>query len=271
MLIDPRRLRYNVRIYRTLILTQLRTMVEYRGDFWIGIAGAVLMHGAGIVFISAFFSHIPSVGGWSAWEVALLYGLVMVPYGLREMWADGVWTLRAQLNRGEFDRVLVRPLSPALQVSASLASMHGVGNVILGLIVLLTAATRVEIDWTIGKALWMVLTIVCGLVVVIAISFLANMIGFWEPGTQSAFPFFIANMAEFAKFPLDLYGWGLRFLVTALLPFGFISYYPALILLDKESDLRWLGYLTPLAPVILVAVTARLWHAGLGRYQGTGH
>ena len=63
----------------------------------------------------------------------------------------------------------------------------------------------------------------------------------------------------------------MRFLLTALLPFGFVIYYPALILLDKESGLRWLGYLTQLAPAILVAVTARLWRAGLGRYQGVGH
>ncbi len=271
MLSNLRRLRHGARIYRALILTQLRTMVEYRADFWIGIVGAVLMHGAGLVFISAFFSHLSSVGGWTVWEVALLYGLVMVPYGLREMWADGVWNLRAQLNRGEFDRVLVRPLSPALQISASSASMHGIGNFILGLVVLLTAAAHVGVDWTIGKVLWLVLTLACGLVVVIAISFLANLIGFWEPGTQSAFPFFVANMAEFAKFPLDLYGWELRFLVTAVLPFGFISYYPALILLDKGGNLRWLGYLTPLAPVILVAVTARLWHMGLDQYQSTGH
>lgn len=271
MPIDPRRLRFYRRIYRTLILTQLRTLVEYRGDFWIGMVGAVLMHGAGLVFISAFFSRITAVGGWSAWEVALLYGLVMVPNGLREMWTDGIWTLRAQLNRGEFDRLLVRPLSPAVQLAASLASMHGVGDVLLGLVVLLTAATRVGVDWTTGKMVWLVLTLACGFVVVVAVAFLANMIDFWEPGTQSSFPFFVANMAEFAKFPLDLYGAGLRLLVTAVRPFGFISYYPALIQLDKESDLRWLGYLTPLAPVVLVAVTARLWRAGLGRYQGTGH
>jgi ABC-2 type transport system permease protein len=148
--------------------------------------------------------------------------------------------------------------------------MHGAGNLLLGLAVLLTAGARVGVDWTVGKALWVVLTIACGLVV-IAISFLANMIHFWEPGGRSSFPFFVANTAEFAKFPLELYGWGLRFLLTALLPFGFVSYYPALILLDKESELRWLGYLTLLAPVILAAVTARLWRAGLGRYQGVGH
>ncbi|MBA2276717.1 MAG: ABC-2 family transporter protein [Chloroflexia bacterium] len=269
--LDLHRLRFYARIYAKLILLQLRAAVEYRADFWIGVVGAVLMNGAGLVFIAAFFSRIPAVAGWSAWEVATLYGLTMIAYGLREMLCDGIWTLRVQINRGEFDRLLVRPLSPALQIVTSLASIHGVGNVLLGLVVFLTATHRLELDWTVAKVLWVLMTVVCGLIMVTAISFLANVIGFWEPGTQSSFPFMVSNVVEFAKFPLELYGWGIRFLVTAVLPYGFVSYYPSLILLDKENPLRWLGYATPLATAAVTFVTAWVWRKGLARYQGVGH
>lgn len=268
---DIRRLRHNVRIYLKLIVVQLRTVVEYRADFWIGIVGAALLHGAGLVFISAFFSRISAIEGWTVWEVALLYGQTMLAYGLRELLCDGPWTLRMQINRGDFDRVLVRPLSPALQTGASLASVHGVGNVTLGLTVFLVAAGRIDLEWTIGKVLWVLLTVTCGLVLISTIGFLANLISFWEPGVQGSFPFMVSNLVEFAKFPLELYGWGLRFLLTFVLPYGFVSYYPSLILLDKETELQWIGYLVPLAPVVLGLVTAWLWGKGLARYQGTGH
>ena len=265
------RVRFHVNLYAKLILLQLRTAVEYRADFWIGIVGAVLMNGAALVFLSAFFSRIPAVGGWTVWEVATLYGLTMIAYGLREMLCDGVWTLRAQINLGNFDRVLLRPISPALQLATSLASIHGVGNFLLGLVVFLTAARRLDLDWTVGKILWLLLTVACGLVVVASISLLANIIGFWEPGTQSSFPFMVSNVVEFAKFPLELYGWAIRLIVTAILPYAFVSYYPALILLDKESDWRWLGYLTPLAAAAIALFAAWLWRLGLARYQGVGH
>lgn len=167
--------------------------------------------------------------------------------------------------------MLIRPVSPALQTATTIVGIHGAGNLLLGVTAFLVASQRTELDWTASKILWVLLTVTCGLIALGAITFLANMIGFWEPGPQSSFPFMIVNLVEFAKFPLDLYDRGLRFLLTAVVPYGFISYYPSLILLDKETSLRWLGWLTPLAPVVLVLVTARLWKEGLARYQGVGH
>lgn len=266
-----RRARYYGRIYAKLIAVQLRAAVEYRADFWIGVLGAVLTNGIGLVFLSAIFSRIPTIAGWTIWQVAVLYGLTMIAYGVREAAADGVWMLRAQINRGDFDRVLVRPLSPAVQTMTAIASIHGIGNLLLGLTVFVVAARRAGVEWSPWKVLWLIVTIACGVAIVTAISFLANLIGFWEPGTGGSFPFMVANLVEFAKFPLDLYGWGVRFLVTAILPYGFISYYPGLILLDKDTGWRWLGYATPLAAVLIVLVTAWLWRVGLRRYQGVGH
>lgn len=103
--------RRNLRLYFTLQLVQLRAAVEYRGDFWIGILGAMLQQAAGLVFISALFSQIPEVNGWTVWNIAVLYGLAMIPKGLTEFFCDGPWMLRSRVNSGEFDRVLVRPIS----------------------------------------------------------------------------------------------------------------------------------------------------------------
>lgn len=269
--LDLHRARYYVRIYLKLIALQLRATIEYRADFWIGILGAVLMHGSGLVFISVLFAHIPDVAGWTVWQVALLYALTMIPTGLREMLGDGVWTLRGQINRGDFDRVLVRPLSPAVQTMTALASIHGSGNAVLGLVVFAVAASRAGIDWSVWKVLWVLLTVVCGLAIITAMSFIANLMGFWEPGTMSGLPFMIANMVEFGKFPLELFAWPIRFLITVVLPYGFVSYYPGLVLLDKPTDWRYLGYATPLATLLIALATAWLWRQGLKRYQGVGH
>jgi ABC-type uncharacterized transport system permease subunit len=67
----PSRIRRLVRLYLRLQLIQLRTVVEYRGDFWIGILGATLMHGTGLVFISALFSRIREIAGWTVWEILI--------------------------------------------------------------------------------------------------------------------------------------------------------------------------------------------------------
>lgn len=260
-----------VRFYLRLQLMQLRTTIEYSADFWIGIAGSVLMHVSGLVFISALFSQIPEVEGWTAWEIALMYALALVARGFVEMACDGPWALRSLVNTGQFDRLLVRPVPASLQVATQIASLHGLGQMGLGLVVFVMASERSGLEWSAAKALYLLLVFACSAVMLSAINFLVNMVAFWEPSAQSALPTFLATMIDFAKFPLDIYNVLIRGLITVVIPYAFITYFPALVLLDKESSLRWLGYLVPLVAAIVVAVTAFLWKIGVNRYQGVGH
>lgn len=259
------------RIYAKLQILQLRTVVEYRADFWIGIAGAALMHGAGLVFLLALFGQIDKIGGWSAWEVAILYALCVIPQGVRELLCDGPWLMRSMVNKGEFDRVLVRPISPALQVATSLASIHGFGQLGLGVVAFWLGTTRSSLDWTWWKPFYLIAILVSSTILVAALGYLVNLIGFWEPSAQSAFPTAYVTLGDFAKFPIDIYSTVIKILVVVIAPYAFVSYFPALILLDKDSDWRWLGWASPVVTLIVCTLTAFLWRKGLHRYQGVGH
>lgn len=78
-------------------------------------------------------------------------------------------------------------------------------------------------------------------------------------------------LVDFAKFPLDIFNRFIQVLVVVIAPFAFVSYFPALILFDKDSSWQWVGYLTPVVTALVVAGVARLWVIGLRRYQGVGH
>jgi ABC-2 type transport system permease protein len=263
--------RKNLRLYTRLQLVQIRAAVEYRADFWIGIVGAMLQQGAGLVFVTALFTQIPEVAGWTVWNIAILYGLTMLPKGLTELFCDGPWTLRGKVNTGEFDRVLVRPISPALQSATALVSIHGLGQVILGVVVLWMGISRSDMAiqwWTVP---YLLLIVAASAVMIGALNFVINMIGFWEPSAQSALPTMLALLIDFAKFPLDIYNMVIRGLVTIIMPYAFTSYFPALLLLDRDTGWQWLGLATPLVTVLVVLATSWLWSKALNRYQGVGH
>jgi ABC-2 type transport system permease protein len=263
--------RKHLRLYFKLQLMQLRSTVEYAADFWIGIVGAILLQSTGLVFISALFSQIPQVAGWTVWNIVLLYGLAMVPKGLTELFCDGPWTLRMKVNSGEFDRVLVRPISPALQSATAIVSIHGLGQVMLGAVMMYLGLSRSDATiawWTVP---YLLAVILCGAILIGALNFAINLTGFWEPSAQSALPTMLALMIDFAKFPLDIYNGVIRAAVTVVIPYAFISYFPALVLLDRDSDWKWLGWCTPLATAWTVFATSWLWSKALNRYQGVGH
>ena len=264
-------LRKNLRLYFRLQFMQIRSTIEYAADFWIGIVGAMMLQVSGLVFITALFSQIPDVAGWTVWNIVVLYALAMIPTGLREIFCDGFWMLRARVNTGEFDRVLVRPVSPALQSATALVSIHGFGGVILGSTLLVLGLTRSDTVihwWTIP---FLLVVIVSGTVLVSAIAMLINLTGFWEPSAQSALPTMLSMVVDFAKFPIEIYNSAIRTFITVLLPYAFLSYFPALVLLDRDTDWQWLGYLTPVAAIWMVLVTRFVWDKALNRYQGVGH
>ncbi|SDT02138.1 ABC transporter permease [Microlunatus soli] len=252
-------------------LVRLRSAMEYRADFWIAAVGAILQQLVGIVFLVTFFGHVSSLGGWTLWQIAVLHGMVMAADGIREMFADGAWKLRADVNTGSFDRVLVRPLPPALQQATALASIHGIGNAGLGAVVLVLGLARSGPDWHWWSIPVVIMAVLCGTVLNTAISFLTNMIAFWEPSAQSAFPTFVALVRDFAKFPLDIYGAAVRLVVTFLLPYGLISYFPSRLVLGIGPAAGWWA-LTPLIAAGAAAlIAAAVWRRGLNRYQGVGH
>lgn len=264
-------IRKNLHLYFKLQFMQLRSTVEYAADFWIGILGAMLMQASGLVFITALFSQIPAIAGWTVWNIALMYGLAMVPKGLTELFCDGPWMLRAKVNSGEFDRVLVRPVSPALQSATAIVSIHGLGQVILGVIMITLGLTRSEVSLDWWALPYLVVIVISSAVMIGALNFVFNMTGFWEPSAQSALPTMMALMIDFAKFPLDIYNNLIRGIVVIVIPYAFVSYFPALVLLDRDSDWKWLGFATPLATVWVVWLTSWLWGKALNRYQGVGH
>lgn len=172
----PASARRLVRLYVRLQLTQLRGLIEYRADFWIGVCRAALQQAAGLVFIAAFFSQIQEVAGWTVWNVAILYGLVIIPTGLVELFCDGPWRLRADINEGHFDRVLVGPIPPALQQATAFTSIHGIGQVTLGAVVLVTGLSRSELHWHWWTVPYLIVVLGCSATINGAMNFVVTLI-----------------------------------------------------------------------------------------------
>ncbi len=264
----------SLRLYWRLQLLHIRAYLEYEADFWVGILAMFLRHGAGIAFIWVLFDSVKEVAGWTKWEMLFLYALLIIPRGATELIANGQWQLGNLVHGGEFDRLLLRPVSPVLQVFSYTSAIHGLGSALLGVAVLATASAKLGVVWTLPNALLLVVTL-CGSVVLIsAVTLATNSISFWVPAATGAFPNFVNNLTELAKFPITIYGMLVQTVLTFALPFAFISYYPALSLLGRHADATafpaWLAYVTPLAGPAVALVASFVWRQGLARYQGAG-
>ncbi len=105
-------------LYRRLIGARIRAQMQYRLSFLLMTLVSFVVTGSDLLAILILFNYFGELAGWRAGEVALLYGLAMVAFGLSEMVAAGFDLFPQAIRQGEFDRVLLRPVGIFVQVLA---------------------------------------------------------------------------------------------------------------------------------------------------------
>jgi ABC-2 type transport system permease protein len=244
--------------------------MEYEASFWIMAVTAIVSQGIGIVFLWAIFRNVPTINGWRFWDVVLIYGLVVIAEAVSQLFAQGTWSLAWVVNSGGLDAVLIRPLSPVLQILGSQVSMAGLGNLTLGIGLLAGAVAHVDVHWSPMVIALGVVFLVSACLIKIGINLLTASSAFWLKTTWPMLPFSMHTLGELARFPLNIYGVGVRLVLSVALPFAFVSFYPATSLLDTGAP-RWVGLLTPAVAAYCLWLGAWVFRRGLRRYESSGH
>ena len=185
------------------------------------------------------------------------------------MLADNLWTIgRDYVRTGTFDRFMVRPVDPLFHLLADRFCHDGIGNFLVGLALVLIAAARLNISWTAGHVLYLAVMVLSGGFIFIALNLMAAVSGFWlmdsVPVTRVVF-----EMHEFAKYPLTIYPRFIGVLLTALIPYGFASFYPASYLLGRDLSPVF-AWGAPLVAAGLMMIGLAVWRFGLRHYSSTG-
>ena len=257
-------------LYRRCLGAHVRSTREYQADFWIMSVSAVLAQGVGIVFLRAIFSSIPQINGWKFWDIAMIYALTVLSEGVSVLFAQGAWTMAVTVNLGGFDALLLRPFSPLLQVLSSEVGMNGLGNVVLGGALLGASVAHVDVAWKPATIALFVVLVLSAALVKVGLNTATNAAAFWIKTPWSMFAFSMHTFGELARFPITIYGIGVRVALSLVLPYAFMSYFPAQAVLSRGTA-HWLGLLTPLAAVWCIALGAIVFRRGMLRYESSGN
>lgn len=257
-----------VLLYGAFVQQRLKILMEYRGNFAIGTVSQLILQTAALTAVWAVMRQIPSLNGWRFDEVLLVYGLLTLARSINRLFADNLWTFgRDYIHTGGFDRLLVRPVNPLFHLLADRFNHDGIGEFVLGALLVGKASVALGIAWTALKLFYLVMAVVSGGIIVMALNLITCVTVFW---TLDSFPVTLAvyQTSEFVKYPLSIYGRGISILMTWVIPYGFVSYYPANYLLGRGTVT--LAWLVPVVAAALFTLAYRLWVFGLRHYSSTG-
>lgn len=255
-------------LYIEFLKQNIKTMLEYKSDFVIGVFSTLLTQFYGIFFVWVIFENVKQINGWTFYQITFVYGLLTLAKGLDMFFFDNLHALGFEYVReGKFDIFMIRPLSPLFQLLASYTQQDGLGLLLLGGIVVVKSLAELKITFGTWDILMLIIFIISGAAIISAINLIMATTGFKTMNSHVIMAS-VNSFQEFAFYPISLYPKLIGFILTWIFPYAFVSFYPADYFFGKEYGI--LSCLTPVIAVVLWVIALKVWNLGLKNYSSTG-
>ncbi len=262
-----------LRVFRIIGGARVRSDLQYRVSFALFTLSQFTITAMDFVAILIVFGNVPALGGWSLEEVTFLYGLGNLAFGIADFFIGSIEYLQVEIRQGTFDRVLLRPASPLVQVVADRFSLRRIGKVAEGALVFGVGCVTAGIDWSIPRVAMTALSVVTAATIFGSIWVFTTCVCFWWVEGREAQNAFTYGGGFLAQYPLGIYGAWLRRIFAYVIPIAFANYFPAVYILGRHDRLGlpvWAPFISPLVAVVTVLVASATWRIGIRHYRSTG-
>jgi ABC-2 type transport system permease protein len=268
-------MRHSFSIYRRLIGVQIRSQMAYRASFLMELVGTGVITLAEYASLALVFSRFDNLGGWSLGQVAFLYGLAELAFGIMDMVFGGFDPSHFgfQVRRGTFDQILLRPLNITVQVLGSEFTLRRSGKIVVSILIFATALNLAPVAWTTSKIILTILVVISQVFFFGGLFIIGATITFWTVDSIEAINIFTYGGSYMISHPMHIFPDAMRRFFTFVIPAAFLNYYPAMYILeipDPTGMPAWAAFLVPLAGLFLLAVALAFWRFGINHYQSTG-
>lgn len=262
------------RIYRLLLWAAWRAEMQYRANLFVNVLGGLCYQAAGLVFIWTVLDRFGNLGGWTLGEIVFLYGLRLAAHGVWIVPGHQLIFVDQVVVEGEYERYLVRPAPPLLQLLTRRFRPIALGDLAGGLALLAIAGTQVPIDWSILAVIFLVLAVIGGAMVEASTQLAASALVFRLLKTMPIKMLIDGIYNEFGNYPMKVFGPVARFGLTFIFPLAFVSYLPSAVLLNRAGELSVpavVAWLSPLVGLVLLFLSYRFWCRQSRHFQSSGH
>lgn len=257
-------------LYWCLQLQNMKSLAQYRADFLIMMFFTVFSQICNLAVLGIIYSNIPAVGGWTLWEILLLYSFLLFSEGVINFFFQGTWKIAQMINMGDLDRFLVRPIPVGLQLLTAKIDFDGLNKMIIAGAVFIMGITHCKIEWSLWKIFCLILTLIGACLIRVCMIWIASCTSFWMEGAKNSLNFFTVSIGEMTKYPLVIYPPILQGIFAYLIPYAFVSYYPAGYLLGKSGMTAGL-ILMPAVCIAMLGIGILVLKKGLMRYESSGN
>ncbi len=266
---------HTLTIYGRLLGVQIRSQMQYRASFLMDLGSTGLIVALEFGSIALVLQRFGSLQGWTLAEVAFLYGLSEIAFGLMDLIFAGFDPpyFGQHVRRGTFDQLLLRPINITAQVMGLDLTLRRLGKIIFGLGIFTFALQQNPIVWTPEKLLYLPVVILSVFLFFGGLFIIGATITFWTVESIEVMNILTYGSSFTISYPMSIYPHWIQRFFTFIVPAIFLTYFPALYFLDRPELAKVPAiapFLAPLVGIGMMGVALRFWRFGIQHYQSTG-
>ena len=249
-----------------------KSALQYRSSLLMQVIAQFVMTAGEMLAVVVLLSRFEAVGHWGPGEIMFFFGVMQSTFALTELLGRGITAFPWFVQRGEFDALILRPRPLLVQVMVSQLDPRRLGGVIVGVIAMLVAGSRLNIAWTAAKALLLMEVVVCCMMLLLGLFMIEATVSFFSVKSIEMVNILTYGGRTACQYPVDVYPNVLRFLFTYLAPFAMCMHWPVSYVIGTPmvTLTTWAYFVTPLAGAVFFAVMTRIWYIGVRHYRSTG-
>ena len=266
------------RVFSTLfrlLRIQIRSQLQYPTSFIMEVISSALTLGFYFVSFALAFNRFNEIGGWVLGEIAFIWGLAEFSFGAMDMLFSGFDydAFGPMVRRGRFDQLLLRPVNITLQVLGSRFVLRRLGKMAEGLIIFFFGLSQIDIQWDVIKIMYVPILSISQILFFGALFIIGATTTFWTTERLEILNAFTYGGNEVMSYPMHIFQKPIRWVFTYLVPVIFMSYFPAVYLLNKPDPFNappFMSFMAPLVAIIMFILAMKFWRFGIHNYQSTG-
>lgn len=260
-------------LYLEYIKLRIMGVAEYRKAFMMGGLAQFASYGAEFLVLWIIVDRFQSINGWGAYEVLFLFALNLCSYALAGFFFFNPTTNLSQMvQNGSFDEVLTKPLNSFIYLICREFNSAYISHLLLSIGVIILCVRNMEQVVGAWDIVMLIVFIISGALIQAAGLIMTAVPSFWIVETQGLRGVLFIQIKNFIQYPITIYNKAIQIILTFILPYAFINFYPAQYFFAKEGALfsHGIQYLSPLVGIVLFILSYKFWFVGINHYKSTG-
>lgn len=259
-----------IKLYFEYAKLSIMSKLVYKANLIIGIVAFIFTQVTSLFTLFILVGTVPSIDGYTMYHVGFLFGLSNLAVGLDHLLTDKLWTVAYfEVKSGKMDHMFLRPLPILFQVIASEVQLEALGELMVGIALLILCGVKLDMSTSVGAVLVVVLGIVCSAIIISSFKVLVASLAFKFKRSGPLLQF-IYNFSNYAKYPLTIFPKAIQFILIFIIPLGLCLFYPFENLFEMKHN-PWLLSLAIVGITTLFsAICIFVWSKLVKTYESTG-